>query len=110
MRHIQGTLGILMQYVPGFSLVDLHDKPSPSPKREGWQSLCDDGLRIVRYIVEGVEPQNLDHCIARNSVVHRDPIDDKWKRKLIDFGTCEFREDDFCGEHSAGIEPQGYES
>lgn len=81
-----------MQYVPGFSLIDLYDTPAPPPKREDWQALCDDGLQVLQYIVQNMDLRNLDRCIARNSVVHWDPIDEKWKCKLIDFGHCEFRE------------------
>jgi hypothetical protein len=88
---IEGVPGILMQYVSGFSMIDLYDTPSPPPRREDWNSIIDDGLRIVRYWMKNMDFANVDNSIARNSVVHWDAIGKKWKCKLIDFGNCEFR-------------------
>lgn len=90
--EMDGVPGILMQYVPGFSMRELYDTPSPPPRREDWKSIIDDGQRIVQYWMQKMEIRNLDDSIARNSVVHWDAIEEKWKCKLIDFGNCEFRQ------------------
>jgi hypothetical protein len=97
-KHCQVTMsgitevpGILMQYLPGFSLTDLYDTPSPPPPSEDWKSIIDDGLRIVQYYVQKMKMHNMDSCIARNTVVHWDPIGQKWKCKLIDFGHFVFK-------------------
>lgn len=90
--EMDGVPGILLQYVPGFSMRELYDTPSPPPRREDWKSIIDDGQRIVQYWMQKMDIRNLDDSIARNSVVHWDAIDEKWKCKLIDFGNCEFRQ------------------
>lgn len=92
--NIKGVPGILMQYLPGCSLRDIYNTPSPRPAREHWQSIIDDGLRIVQYYIQNMEFRNGDPNFPRNSVVHWDPIGKKWKCKLIDFGNCYFRSKD----------------
>lgn len=89
---IKGVPGILMQYVTGFPMVDLYDTPSPPAPREAWKSIVDDGVRIVQYFMQKMEVRNMDESIARNSVVHWNPVEGNWKCKLIDFGHCEFRQ------------------
>ncbi|KAH6622124.1 hypothetical protein C7974DRAFT_414790 [Boeremia exigua] len=90
--HIKGIPGVLLQYVPGFSMLRLYDTSSPPPPGpEHWKSIIDDGLRTVQYYMQNMEILNMDQNIARNTVVHWDPIGEKWKCKLIDFGHCQFR-------------------
>lgn len=90
---IVDTPGVLMQYIPGFPLVDLYDSLTPLPSRSTWQDLIDDAGRIVNTISQTLEICNAD-CHPRNTVVHWDPIGGRWKAKVIDFGHCEFRKED----------------
>jgi hypothetical protein len=90
---IKGRPGMLMQYIPGFSLIDLYYEESPVPARSDWQYIVDDGLGIVHYYMQHMDMRNEDDNLARNTVVHWDPITQKWKCKLIDFGHCLFREE-----------------
>lgn len=88
---IKGTPGVLLQYLPGFPLMDLYSTSPSPPTREHWKSIIDDGLQIVRYFMQNMEIRNLDQNTTRNNVVHWDPIRQNWKCKLIDLGHCEFR-------------------
>ncbi|KAJ4991747.1 hypothetical protein SVAN01_02862 [Stagonosporopsis vannaccii] len=89
---IKGIPGVLLQYLPGFPLKNLYcTSLRPPPLRKHWKLIIDDGLRIVQYFMQNMEIRNLDQSTTRNTVVHWDPVDQKWKCKLIDFGHCEFR-------------------
>ncbi|KAJ4318761.1 hypothetical protein N0V94_004275 [Neodidymelliopsis sp. IMI 364377] len=90
---IKGRPGVLMQYIPGFSLIDLYYEEFPAPPRQDWQYIVDDGKGVVQYYMQHMDMRNEDDNLARNTVVHWDPITQKWKCKLIDFGHCLFREE-----------------
>ncbi|KAF9695207.1 hypothetical protein EKO04_006845 [Ascochyta lentis] len=88
--NIKGVPGILIQYLPGFPLQALYEKECPPPPRSEWQSLVDEGVRIVHYMTTNMDIRN-DDCCPRNTVVHWDPVTQRWKCKLIDFGHCAIR-------------------
>ncbi|KAF1851184.1 uncharacterized protein K460DRAFT_361953 [Cucurbitaria berberidis CBS 394.84] len=90
--NIKGTPGILLQYIPGFPLMDLYASPSPRPSRSTWQPLIDSAVRIANTLSQTLETRNID-CNPRNTVVHWDPLAEKWECKLIDFGHCQFRKE-----------------
>ncbi|KAF2993976.1 hypothetical protein E8E13_001040 [Curvularia kusanoi] len=90
---IKGIPGILMQYVPGFAVMDLYDKQSLPASREDWKSIIDDCAKAVQYWMQNMEFHNQDNNMTRNSVVHWDPIGQRWKCKHIDFGNCKFKQE-----------------
>ncbi|KAI8940988.1 hypothetical protein NX059_002237 [Plenodomus lindquistii] len=89
---LMSTRGILMQYIPGFPLTDLYMSPSPRPLRSTWQSLVDGAVHTATKSAQVWNARNLD-CCARNTVVHWDPIAEKWQVKFIDFGHCDYKQE-----------------
>lgn len=89
---IQSIPGILMQYLPGFPIMDLYEHADTKPLRSSWQALIDDAVRSVNTIVEKLDVYHPD-CHPRNTVVHWDPIGERWKCKMLDFGHCNFQEE-----------------
>jgi len=82
--------GVLLQYLPGFSLTTLADN---APK-ESWQGIVDQAIQIV-HILD-------DHGIL-NADVRPDnfiivPKDDEYQVFMIDFGQCRFRREDESDE------------
>jgi hypothetical protein len=89
---LKGVPGILIQYLPGFPLQDLYNSESPPAPRSAWQSIVDDGVRIVQYINTKMNFINRDVSgYRRNTIIHWDPIGQRWKLKMIDFGHCIIR-------------------
>ena len=91
---LKGVPGILIQYLPGFPLQDLYDSESPPAPRSAWQSIVDDGVRIVQYINTKMNfiNRDVDGC-RRNTIIHWDPIRQRWKLKMISFGHCMIRKE-----------------
>ncbi|KAF5611152.1 uncharacterized protein FTJAE_14225 [Fusarium tjaetaba] len=78
--------GILLQYLPGFSLSTLADNAPES----SWQAIVDQAIQIVHVLG--------DHDIL-NADVRPDnfivvPKDDTYQVFMIDFGQCRFRRED----------------
>ena len=90
--NIKGIPGILIQYLPGFSLSALYKNECPPLPRSHWQYVIDDGVRIIHYMTTKMAFHNADSC-PRNTVVHWDPTTQRWKCKIIDFGHCEIRQE-----------------
>jgi len=82
--------GLLLQYLPGFSLTALYESPCPPPPQSTWQSIIDSATRAVQAVAS-LDVINMD-VYPRNAIVHWDPIDECWTCKLIDFGNCWFRD------------------
>lgn len=75
--------GLLLQYVRGFALTDLHEHLP----REHWQSTIDCSLAIIRQIQEcGVLNCDVN---TRNFIIN--PV--TYKPMMIDFGITKFRDD-----------------
>jgi len=91
---LHGVRGILMQYIKGFSMQQMYNKPArpcPAPQKY-WQDIVDDGIRILETMRKR-EILNKDSNV-RNTIVRWDPIDEKYKVFLIDFGHCKFKHPD----------------
>ncbi|KAG9494727.1 hypothetical protein J7337_013866 [Fusarium musae] len=78
--------GILLQYLPGFSLSTMADNAPES----SWQAIVDQAIQIVHVLG--------DHGIL-NADVRPDnfivvPKDDTYQVFMIDFGQCRFRRED----------------
>lgn len=78
--------GILLQYLPGFSLSTMADNAPES----SWQAIVDQAIQIVHVLG--------DHDIL-NTDVRPDnfivvPKDDTYQVFMIDFGQCRFRRED----------------
>ncbi|KAF2811442.1 uncharacterized protein BDZ99DRAFT_497205 [Mytilinidion resinicola] len=80
--------GILLQYIKGFPLSDLYEG-DPGAPRETWQYICEDAIRIVN----AMSAHNIcnDDVNVRNSVVAWDPITERYKVRMIDFGHITFK-------------------
>ena len=88
--------GILLQYIQGVPLEKigeqaLADNPPLCAPKEEWQRLCDDAMRITRFIGDH-HICNLD-VKPRNFVVTKSPADGAYKVFMIDFALCLFRDD-----------------
>lgn len=80
--------GILLEYIPGFSLSDLSSKPSAPP--EAYQGIVDQGIRIV-------------HALSDRNVLNKDVRPDnfivqeqdmKFRVVMVDFGQSRLRRED----------------
>ncbi|KAF2657459.1 hypothetical protein K491DRAFT_691096 [Lophiostoma macrostomum CBS 122681] len=81
--------GILLQYVPGFSLTELYESKIPPIPRELWTPVIQDAIRVTHEFGKlGIRCD--DNC-PRNTIVHWDPIISAYRCMLIDFGHCQFR-------------------
>ncbi|KAF2175278.1 hypothetical protein K469DRAFT_684042 [Zopfia rhizophila CBS 207.26] len=89
---------VLLQYIrKAFTLQGLckADPPPPTP-RDSWQYICEDAICIVNLIrSQGILNRDVN---VRNSLVCWDPLADKYKVFLINFGHCVFRQDESDGD------------
>ncbi|KAF2657461.1 hypothetical protein K491DRAFT_691097 [Lophiostoma macrostomum CBS 122681] len=83
--------GLLLQYIPNaFSLQDLYEaKPPPPAPKEALQYIVEEAIRIIN-IMMSKDILNTD-VQPRNSLIRWDPVLNRWKVILIDFGHCYFR-------------------
>lgn len=76
--------GILLQYLDGFSLVDI----SLHAPKDHWQSIGDDAIGIIHYL-NSKDIMNED-VSRKNFLVCKD---EKYQVFMIDFALCQFRKD-----------------
>lgn len=95
-QHFQ-IKGILLEYIPGFSLRDLDTKAPP----DSWQGVVDQAVEIARSLGDhdilnrDVRPDNfiVSHCDGGNGQEEEDP-EEGFQVFMIDFGQSRVRRED----------------